>query len=406
MNRRIFLQIGALGTFTSINNLSWAKYDSLVDNNENAVIMLYLSGGPTTTELFNPIPDAPVEFRSVTGFVDTKAGYKLGGLFTELAKESEHLNIYRGFKHRDANHASATHWVMTGEPGFANQGQKWPSHGSVIAHHYGPVTKDGVPTYVKTRPIQHDKGAWLGIKMAGFDANDQGRKDLILNVTNEQLDRRLEFLKMVDRTDNHLGQSWTDLREQAIEAIRGKAAEAFKIEDDPAYKQFNDDTYYLGENCITAIRLVERGAKFVTINHGGWDMHSNIKDGLERLQPKLDKYVSLLIRTLRDRGLNKNVMVVITGEFGRTPKVNGNSGRDHWPGVSPLAISCDGYEMGKCVGKTDKNNSVVEDGLVTPEDLKWTIANHVGIDRHSTTQGNDGRPYHFFKEEDKNILLW
>lgn len=403
MNRRTFLQLSAAGTLASAGNLSWADYgDQFVDRNDNAVILLYLSGGPTTTELFNPIPNSPVEFRSVTGHVDTKGDYQLGGLFKELAKEANHLNIYRGFKHRDANHASATHWVMTGETGFANQGQKWPSYGSMITKHYDPTTSEGVPVYVKTRPIQHDKAAWLGVKFAGFDANKEGRQDLILSVSNEQFDRRLEFIKMVDKDHSAMDRSWTDLREQAILAIRGKAAESFAIETDSLYNEFKDNT--LGTDCLTAIRLIERGSKFVTINFGGWDNHNNIKTALEGRQPILDKYFSLLIKTLREKGMNKNVMVVCTGEFGRTPRINNTGGRDHHPSCSPLAISCDGYEMGKCIGKTDKNNSVVEDNPCSPEDLRWTIAGHVGIKKNSMAQGNDGRPYHFFKEENKNIL--
>ena len=400
MKRRTFIELTAFGTLFSRGNLSWAENNT---KNENSVILLYLSGGPTTTELFNPIPDAPVEFRSVTGSVDTGLGFRLGGLFTGLAKEASHLNIYRGFRHRDANHASATHWVMTGEPGFANQGQKWPSHGSMVAQHYGPTTVDGVPTYVKTRPITHDKGAWLGIKHAGFDANDEGRKDLQLKVGSDQFDRRLDFLSMVDRNDSELDRGWKELREQAIEAIRGKAAESFDIENDRWYNEFKDDQ--LGKDCITAMRLVERGCRFVTINFGGWDMHNNIKSALESRQPILDKYFSLLISTLRDRGLNKNVMVVCTGEFGRT-KLNRNAGRDHNPNAICLCISCDGYEMGKCVGKTDRNGISAEEGIVSPADLRWTIASHLGISKTSTVIGVDSRPYHFFKESDKNILHW
>lgn len=402
INRRDFIASSATFSYL-MGNISWADYGSqYIEKNENAVILLYLSGGPTTTELFNPIPNSPVEFRSVTGHINTVANYQLGGLFKDVAKEANHMNIYRGFKHRDANHASATHWVMTGESGFANQGQKWPSYGSMITKHYGPTTSEGVPTYVKTKPIQHDDGSWLGIKHAGFDASDEGRKDLILSVTNEQLDRRLKILKMVDKDQSTLDRSWVELREQAVQAIRGKAAESFNIEKDNRYNSFKDNQ--LGKDCLTAIRLVERGSKFITINFGGWDMHNNIKTALEARQPVLDKYLALLIRTLRESGMNKNVMVVCTGEFGRTPRINNNGGRDHWSPVSPLAISCDGYEMGKCVGKTDDNNTAVEDSPCGPEDLRWTIGSHMGIKKSSMAVGNDGRPYHFFKEENKNIL--
>ena len=151
--------------------------------------------------------------------------------------------------------------------------------------------------------------------------------------------------------------------------------------------------------------MIETGSKFITVNYGGWDMHNNIQAGLNNRQVELDAYLGKLIDTLEKRGLYEKVMLVVTSEFGRTPKVNGTGGRDHWARLAPLMISCGSYDMGRVVGSSDKNAEAPDDGLCEPEDLKWTIFDHLGIDKKMSWASIEGRPMYMVKEEAKNILM-
>ena len=182
----------------------------------------------------------------------------------------------------------------------------------------------------------------------------------------------------------------------------GPASEAFKIETDPEYDSFKASAF--GQDSLTAIRLLEAGSKFVTLNIGGWDMHSNIAAGLGNRQVELDTYLGKIIDQLEARGLYKKVMLVVTSEFGRTPKVNRNGGRDHFGRLAPLMISCGSYDMGRVIGQTSRNADDIESGGTTPADLAWTIFNHLGIDRGQGFTATDGRPHKMVKPDAKNIL--
>lgn len=408
MNRRNFLlTAGAMGTMITHGNISFA--DDIEDKDQNAVIFLFLGGGASHIETFNPIPEAPSDRRSVTGAVTTNVpGMQLGGLFKDLAKIGHKISIVRSFAHRDANHASATHWVMTGKDNFGNgETQKWPSLGSMTAGVFGTNSeRNGIPTYIKMNSIQHDDAAWMGGRYTGYDATQEGRKDLKLGVEEERFKYRLSALKGIEEkfhgNESMLGKQWADLRLQAIDVLLGEASLAFKVEQDAEYEAYKENGF--GVDLLTAVRLVETGSKFVTIQYGGWDMHNNIADALEGRQVMLDKYISMLIQTLESRGLSKKVMFVVTSEFGRTPKVNANGGRDHWAQLAPLMIACDSYEMGRVIGMSDKNAETVEENPYNPMDLRWTIGSHLGMEKRTTWTGIDGRPMRFFEVEDKHIL--
>lgn len=408
MNRRNFLlSMSAMGTFITNGNISFA--DDIADKEKNAVIFLFLGGGASHIETFDPIPNAPSDRRSVTGAVSTNVdGMQLGGLFKELAKIGDKIAVVRSFSHRDANHASATHWVMTGKDNFGNgETQKWPSMGSMTAGIFGTNNDtNGIPTYIKMNAIQHDDSAWMGGRYTGYDATLEGRKDLRLSVEEMRFKYRLSALEKIENkfhgNETMLGKQWADLRLQAVDVLLGEASLAFKVEEDAEYEIYKENPF--GVDLLTAVRLIETGSKFVTVQYGGWDMHNNISDGLNDRQVILDKYISMLIQTLQSRGLSKRVMFVVTSEFGRTPKINTNGGRDHWAQLAPLMISCEAYPMGRVVGMSDRNAETVEEKPYNPMDLRWTIGNHLGMDKGFTWTAIDGRPMRFFEEEDKNIL--
>lgn len=407
LNRRNFLvSSSAFGLNFQSNNIAFSQTTS---DDDKSVIFLFLSGGASHIETFNPIPDAPVEYRSVTGHVNTKtAGMKLGGLFKNLAKQSDSINIVRSFAHRDGNHASASHWLMTGEPNFgAGTTQKWPSYGSVTTGIHGTTADNGLPIYVKIDSLAHDSSAWMGGKFTGYNASKEGRKDLQLLGRDAKFKNRLEILSFIENNykhkDNNLARSWNDLKEQAVEVILGDASKAFKVEKDLEFEGYKANPF--GTNILTAIRLIESGSKFVTLNFGGWDMHNNIQNSLNNRQVVLDQYLAKMIQSLKDRGLSKKVLLVVTSEFGRTPKININAGRDHFSKQVPLLLSGGDFESGRVIGQSTSLADGVDDSLFEPEDLKFTIFSHLGIKKSAGWTGIDGRPHNFTKETAKNILL-
>jgi hypothetical protein len=410
MNRRKFLLgLSSIGLSASYNSISFSlDIQPNYASNTNSVIYLFLSGGPSHIELFNTIPHSTVERKSVIGSVKTNvSGIEIGGLFTNLAQKADKYAIVSNFKHADPNHDSAVHWMITGERTTPNAPPKWPSYGSVASVMYGTNSEPyKLPTYIKVNSIPYDGAAWLGAKYSGYLANGDGIKDLEAQ-NKDKFAKKLEILKTIER-NSPIGDSirsskdWVDLREQASEIILGSATEAFKIEKDPEYDKYKDNQ--LGKDLLTALRLVERGVKFVTINFGGWDMHQNILDGFKQKGPILDKYVSLFIDSTHKRELEHKNMFVMSGDFGRTPKINKDGGRDHWPHIVPLLISNSSYEMGRIIGRCDINADQVDGESFEPEDLKWTILNHLGLNKNNIWISTEHRPMTIIQEHAKNIL--
>lgn len=412
MNRRHFLIASSAGWLTFKNsNVSFAVANENIPNydaNQNSVIYLFLSGGPSHIELFNTIPDSTSDRKSVTGTLKTNiTGMEIGGSLHSLSKIADKYVIVNNFKHTDPNHDSAVHWMMTGEKTTPNSVPKWPSYGSVASVMYGTNSEPfKLPTYIKLNSIPYDGAAWLGAKYMGYNATGEGIKDL--ETSNKQrFSEKLRILETIERTspigDNiRASKDWIELREQASEVILGDATEAFKIEKDKEYDLYKDNQ--LGKDILTAMRLVERGVKFVTINYGGWDMHQNILDGFKKNSPILDKYVSQYIESSCERELQYKNLFVMSGDFGRTPKINKDSGRDHWPHIVPLLISNASYEMGKVIGKTDMNAEQIDGDSFEPEDLKWTILSHLGLSKDNIWISNENRPMTIIRDNAKNIL--
>lgn len=410
MNRRKFLVgLSTFGLTASYNEISFSL-DIKPDfrSNQNSVIYLFLSGGPSHIELFNTIPNSTSERRSVTGTLKTNVpGIEIGGSFNSLSKKADRYTIVSNFRHSDPNHDSAVHWMMTGERTTPNAPPKWPSYGSVTSVMYGTNSEPfKLPTYIKLNSIPYDGAAWLGAKYSGYSASGEGVKDLEAN-NKDRFSDKLRILETIERNSpigNTIRSSkdWIDLREQASEIILGNATEAFKIEKDKEYNQYKD--HQLGKDLLTALRLIESGVKFVTINYGGWDMHQNILDGFKQRGPSLDKYVSLLLDSIQKRDLHQRNMFVMSGDFGRTPKINKDSGRDHWPHIVPLMISSGSYEMGRVIGKCDINAEQIDGESFVPEDLKWTILSHLGLSKNNIWISTEHRPMTIIQETAKNIL--
>jgi len=410
MDRREFTKIFGLGgTALALSpNLSIAN--ALKDKQDKSVIFVFLSGGIAATEFINPVPNSPIDFRSTRGFVEAKGDYLLGGDFKNLASIGDYLTVVRSFHHRDANHASATHWTMTSEPGFQSTDQKWPSHGSLLSHQFGPMDiKMGIPNYVRTRPIQYDEAAWLGASHIGMTADEKGVGNLFPRVPETRFDRRTEMMRMMSRQSGLKGtvaDSWLDLKNQAVDIIKGKAGAAFDLskETPENIAKYNAKNSTFGKDLLLARRLVQAGVKFITVNNGGWDMHNQINDGFDRKAGELDTSLFTLLDDLKSLDLLDDTLLVVTSEFSRTPKINKNGGRDHWAGLNSLMFAGGGYDHGRVIGETDANATQVTGTSFDPKDLAWTIFDYFGVKKDLVITDNSARPRHMFKEDAKNIL--
>lgn len=407
MNRRNFLGLSSASLLFPY--MSYAQES----NQDKACIFVYLHGGISHIDTFNPGVNVPSEFRSVKGVVNTKSGFQLAGSFTGLASRSEDLRIVRSFAHKDANHSTAAGWINTGHSmlGSSEGGpQKEPAYGSIISKFVGENTSVGVPTYIKTSPIdfgaRRDGSAWLGSKYVGFDVNDEGIRNLKLGVTKERGDDRMRIVEYLDRSDDQLFKNWTELRRQAYNVAMGKASEAFDLSKESIEQQqkFKLDKSGFGKSLLMAVRTIKHGAKFVTVVNGGWDMHSDIEQGFTTKGEELDWGLSLLIDELKAQDLFDKTLIVVTTEFGRTPKINQNAGRDHWNSLIPLMFIGGGYNNGVVVGQSSERNETPATNTYSPNDLCASILSHFDINPREKVIDNLQRPRYFVDGEYTNLL--
>jgi uncharacterized protein (DUF1501 family) len=272
-----------------------------------------------------------------------------------------------------------------------------PSIGSIASRFRGASHwASGIPTYVRVSRIGSDGAAWLGRAYEPFESSGQGRNNMNLSISPERLADRRGLLEAFDKAKRDVDSNGTmdgmdSFESQAFGVLLGTAKDAFDLKKEPA-KTVEKYGKGLGEQLLLARRLCETGAGFVTIQYGGWDMHGNIVQGLKQRCPQLDHAVATFVQDTYDRGLNQNILLVVTGEFGRTPRVNRNAGRDHWSNLSTLALAGAGLRMGQVIGESNSKAERPKNTPITPQDLMATIFQVLGIDRtlHYTNQA--GRP--------------
>jgi hypothetical protein len=404
-SRRDFLKVGALGASTlalpdllRIRAAASAKGQA---TKNTSVVWLWLGGGPTHVETFDPKMTAPAEFRSAVGAVNTTIpGVQLGGVFPKMAERMKHLAVVRSFAHRNSGHGGGTHWVMTGydfPPADNGQAPVKPGMGAILARHRGPNNPaTGLPTYVRLSGILGDGPAWLGAPYAPFDVSGRARQNMNMRITLDNLTDRRSLLKGLDTANREADRSGLmngldEFDNQAFDLILSRAREAFDVtREEPRTR----DRYGkgLGEQMLLARRLCEAGVGFVTIQFGGWDMHGQIAQAMNNLGPKVDAAVAAFLDDLHARGMNDDVLLVITGEFGRTPRINGGAGRDHWAPLSTLALAGGGLRMGQVVGDSTAKAEVPKTTPITPQDLMATVFHVLGVPQDLHYKDPTGRP--------------
>jgi hypothetical protein len=418
LSRRDFLRAGALGLGGL--TLPWLlRTKALAAPGEadfvrdRAVVLIFLAGGASHIETFNPNMDAPEPYHSVTGEVQTDLpGVTLGGTFPLLARHAKKMAAVRCFRHPVGNHEQAISHVLTGGTDVTGQGQEGFSIGAMAARLRGanhPVT--GLPTYALLtaphndpqykkelpRVVAGSRPGPLGAAYAPFSPDGGGTalSNMQLHLPAERLDDRRRLLKQLDGLkrgldDRDTGQSYDQFERQAADLLAGGAARAFDLSREPpklverydtsmyscGFKVFEPSA--LGKQMLMAQRLIEAGAGFVTVQSAGWDMHADvnnpgIKAGMEMLGRPLDKALSAFLEDLEARGLLDKVLTIVTGDFGRTPKINARGGRDHWANLSTLAFFGGGLKMGQVIGKSDRTNGAPAGDPVSTPNLLSTV---------------------------------
>lgn len=422
IRRRDFLRVGSVGMFGTAWTLpSLLARQALGDTlgstkaSDKSLIVVFLRGGLSTIDTWDLKPQAPAEFRGEFQPIATNVpGIEISEQMPRTARQMDKFSLIRSFGHRNSDHGPADHYMLTGyhpvagfNPGLSPNNQR-PSHGSILAKRLGP--RGSVPPYVCV-PDPHPScgAAYLGPSAAPFsvnaDPNDPGFtvRDVAppLDLDPRRVDSRKEMLAQLDRFQqgaevraNRSAQSVSVFRQKAFDLMTSaESKQAFNIhlENDRLRDEYGRNS--LGQSCLMARRLVEAGVRCVTIHHVDWDTHEDNFVHLKRdLLPLLDGALSSLFRDLSDRGILEKTLVVVTGEIGRTPRINKQAGRDHWGPSFTVAIGGGGLKGGTLVGKSDARAEKPAESPYGPEDLAATIHHVLGVDPNSEFYTPEGRP--------------
>ena len=427
IRRRTFLQIGglAMGGLGLPAILEAQQESPKRSGAHKAVIMIYLPGGPPHQDMFDLKPDAPPEIRGEFKPIPTNvAGIQFGELLPKLAARADKLATIRTIVGATGSHWA--HQCMTGRTKRNAPQGGWPEFGSAVSNIEGP-TSISVPPFVSLSPVMQYKPynngypGFLGVAHAPFRPCGKGKEDLVLNgISLDRLNDRSRLLQAFDQfrrdTDaSGMVEGFDAFTRQAL-GILTSSRIAVALDLDKEHPRIReqygtgtsrpqgDAAPRLMEQFLTARRLVEAGVRCVTLSFSFWDFHgSNFNLCRENL-PDLDQGVSALIDDLHQRGLEKDVTVVVWGEFGRTPKINDKAGRDHWPQVSCALLAGGGLRTGQVIGSTDRQAAEAKDRPVHFQEVLATIYHNLGIDVNTTTvRDYSGRPHYLVDDGQQPI---
>jgi len=432
-HRRDFLSVGTAG-FLGLSlpgflaSQAQAKAASKKEGSQpkaQSVILVWLAGGPATIDMWDNKPEAPEGIRGEFKSIDTTAtGMQFAETLPKMAAVGNKVSVVRSLYHTIPSHSPASVFMTTGnKPTAAIQ---YPSMGSVASKLL--KTPLGVPPYVTFNDIRNGTVGQAGYLGTGYNpfviegnGGDTGGKaggtgraasfrvrgiTLDGRFTLEELEKRDQLLKKFDSGFRGLDKS-SDLvdgldtfHKQALEILRSdRTKKAFDLSEEKAALREAYGNTQFGQGVLAARRLVEAGVRFSTVSLGGWDTHSQTFNAHKtRLMPQLDATLATLIRDLDDRGLLDSTIVMCAGEFGRTPKINKNTGRDHWARSMACVLAGGGFKRGYVHGSTDASGMAPATDPVTPDDLGATIFNQLGIDPYTELQSPTGRPIQLYRE--------
>ena len=375
----------------------------LSNGTADAVILLWLAGGPSHLDSWDPKPGAPEDVRGTFSTAKTKVpGVEFSEHLSMCAKQFGDLTVIRSMTSREAAHERGTHYMMTGFPPLPGFGV--PSMGSVTAKLL--PQRGALPPYIAVPgPVEYGGAGFLGAALdaiaPGGDPNNKNFqvRDLAPegNLTLERVDRRRGLREAVDAAfSKHEASSDRAVAvDQFYEKAYGvlsssDARKAFDLNGEPDKLRDGYGRNSLGQGCIMARRLVEAGVRFVTVQNGGWDTHNNGFRALAGKLPEFDRAFATLVADLKQRGMLERTLVLAMGEFGRTPRVNAQGGRDHYSQCFSIAAAGGGMAGGNVVGASDASGANVDERPVKPEDLTATVYNCLGIDYNANLESPEG----------------
>lgn len=411
-SRRGFLHVGLLGglglslpQFLSMEAKAQQKHYRTREGVAKSVIQIFLPGGMAHQESWDPKPYAPTEYRGPFGTINTSIkGIKFSQNLKHTAKIADKMTIIRSMAHGEAAHERGTHNMFTGyKPSPALE---YPAMGSVVAHELGP--RNNLPPYVcvPSVPNEFANSGYLSSAFGPFaigsepSRGDFKVRDLNMpgGVDDARFNRRRSLLETVDHhfktiEESDALDSMDAFYQHAYKLISSQEArEAFNLKAEPEKVRNRYGMNTPGQRMLLARRLVEAGTRFVSLTAGGWDHHDNIKNGIQQQLPPVDQAIAALISDLDERGLLDSTLVMVTSEFGRTPKINGTGGRDHWPRVFSVGLAGGGVQRGLVHGSSDALGGEPEEDMVGIEDLATTVYNQLGITGDKELMAPGDRP--------------
>lgn len=399
MTRRHFMQhaLGAsslLGTSLALGNSLTLHADELKRNRKSA-ILLWMSGGPSTIDLWDLKPG------SVNGGpfrpISTSGDVQISEHLPRMAEQMKHLSIVRSMSTREADHDRGRYYMHTGY--VPNPNIEHPSYGAVIAREIMSQRVDlDIPPFISVGGASEGPG-FLGMSWAPFSVTSNGDiRDAKMNLSDTRLAQRMATLNLIEQgfIAQKRGSASEDHRKilkKTYDLMTSQQMEAFKVDREPAAVRERYGTDAFGRGCLMARRLVEVGVPFIEVDLGGWDNHTGIHTTLkDQKLPNLDKAMSALVEDLEQRQLLDDTAIIWMGEFGRTPRINGNGGRDHWARSWSVVVGGAGIKGGIAVGETNEDGTAVTSEPYSAEDLMATVCKSLGINLETTYQSKSGRP--------------
>jgi hypothetical protein len=413
VSRRDFLKVGALGAagFTLADYLRLARAGEVKVAKGKSAVFVFLGGGPTHMDTFDMKPDAPAEYRGEFKPIATNVpGVQICEHLPNLAKCADAYTILRGVSHTLAGHELGTLYLNTGSRPVPSV--IYPGYGAVVSKEL-PGARD-LPHYVAI-PSTPQKAGYLGVRYAPLQTNAVPLPGVAFSVrgislgdglTVEEFEKRQKLLTNLDTTfkgleqNSKLVEGMDQFAQQAFDMISSpRARQAFDVSQEKPEVAGRFGTTRFGMSCLLASRLVEAGVRFVTVAFGGWDTHGgNFRACKENLLPQLDQGLAALFTTLRERGLLESTTVYVTGEFGRTPKVNDKAGRDHWPRAMFVLLGGGGIRGGQVLGTSDDKGQGPAGAGYTPDQAAASFFHSLGIDHTKEYHTSTGRPIMIVRE--------
>lgn len=419
ITRRGFLQAGFLGvaglSLTDLLQREAVASSSGGLRSRRSVILIWQHGGPSQLDTFDMKPDAPAEYRGpYEPIATTLPGLVISEKMPHHARIMDKVSVIRSFTHGNGDHWAAAHWMLTGWLGAngSDRVPRRPSMCSIASHFLGPRLT-GAPSSVNFNDggFGFHGASYLGVahnpvRVGEFSYGDEAGRlptadsrsfQLLPELNQERLAGRLGLAGQLDRVRRDVDHSGTfdsmdRMTRQALDILlSGRTRDALDVtKEDPKIREQYGPGW--GEQTLMARRLIEAGVRFVTVNTGYWDDHGNIKGALDDKMPRHDRAVGVLIADLAQRGMLDDTLVVTAGEFGRTPRINDNAGRDHWPQAQSILIAGGGYKHGQIIGSTNDKAEVPTSRPVSPNDFNMIFYHALGLSPDLTIRDHSGRP--------------